>query len=200
MPRQSLYVVSEVLDDAIEIVLQHGFHASSMDEIIARTNFNRRAFYLEFGNKDGFLNALVSHYVAQHLRPLQQTIDNGTHPRVILEFFAQYTRLIQDQGCLLVNLVAELGADNEEVVEQARGYYEALQLSFVGLIERLSQLPDSQPTLPAEATSLILLNLLHSIAIQSSYLQSDEVVATYTEVIQGLFLSIQSEDRANKDA
>lgn len=197
MPRQSLYVLSKVLDDAIEIVLQHGFHASSMDELIACTNFNRRAFYLEFGNKEGFLKALVEHYVAQHLVPLQAIIDDGTSAEAVIDFFAEYTQRVDDRGCLLLNLVAELGADNGHVIEQARGFYEALQLSFVSLIERLSRLPSSQPALSAEASSLLLLNLLHSIAIQSSYLEPDEVVATYTEVIQGLFPSITSEHKAN---
>ena len=49
MPRTSLYNLDDILCEAEDIFIEHSYNGAVMDEIIARTEFNRRGFYLEFG-------------------------------------------------------------------------------------------------------------------------------------------------------
>ena len=55
MPRSAQYDINLILEQAVDIFLEHSFHGAIMDEIIGRTSFNRRGFYIEFGSKQQFL-------------------------------------------------------------------------------------------------------------------------------------------------
>jgi TetR/AcrR family transcriptional repressor of nem operon len=44
MPRKAQYNLDTVLNQAIDVFLEHGYHGATMDEIITRTDFNRRSF------------------------------------------------------------------------------------------------------------------------------------------------------------
>ena len=59
MPKQAQYDLPEILTYAVEIFTEQGYTKASMEEIIARTQFNRRAFYIEFKSKQGFLHAVL---------------------------------------------------------------------------------------------------------------------------------------------
>ena len=62
MSRKAQYNLDAILSQAVDVFLEHGYHGAIMEEIIARTDFNRRSFYLEFGSKQTFLYMVINHY------------------------------------------------------------------------------------------------------------------------------------------
>lgn len=49
-----------ILDAALDLFLEHGFAATSLDKVIDRAGGSRRTIYETFGDKEGLLEAVVS--------------------------------------------------------------------------------------------------------------------------------------------
>jgi len=146
-----------------------------MEEIIARTQFNRRAFYIEFTSKKGFLHAVLQHYIEHKLASCQESLvaRKDTGIQAIYDYFTAYHELISKQGCLLVNCISELGRSDEKVQSIARHYYDSLQLCFIGCLERAQKHQQIEATVNIESIALQLTCFTQGFAI-SSILQGGE--------------------------
>ena len=185
MSRKPEYSINAVFEKAIPLVLAQGFRGCSMQTLIAETGFNRRAFYLEFKNKQRFVEVLLAYYIAQKLDPIQQgLLQSDNYPLAIVQFFKDYQQHIDQQGCLLVRLILELGKEDEQVRHQARTYYDALQSSFIACLEKAvshDQLPKSTKI---EALALKLSCFAQGFAVSNNIQQGQSDVLI---VIQSLF-------------
>lgn len=185
MSRKPEYSLSDIFEKALPLVLAQGYRGCSMDTLISQTGFNRRAFYLEFTNKQGFIDTLLGYYIQNQLLPLQdllQTPDN--YPQAIIDFFKAYQQQIEQNGCLLVRLILEIGFEDEQVRHQARTYYDALQAAFIACLEKAvahQQLPqDTQ----IEALALKLSCFAQGFAVSNNISQGQSDVLI---VIESLF-------------
>ncbi len=176
MARQALYSVEEVLSNAIQVFLEHGYNGAVMDEIIARTDFNRRGFYMEFGSKQAFLYRVLEHYIQTHLDPVFAHLEQNTGLPSIHTFFKDYIQLVKGRGCLLVNIVTELGFDDEQVREIGRHHIDRLEIGFIGCLEKGLEQQQVKATLNIEATALQLCNYVQGFAVTAILAgQTDEL-------------------------
>jgi AcrR family transcriptional regulator len=175
MSRKPEYELNEVFDRAIPAFLSHGYFACSMDTLINITDFNRRAFYIEFENKQAFADALLNYYIEYHLTPLQSELEVKAHfPQAIICYFKAYQQLIDKQGCLLVRLILELGKSDPNIQNQARRYYDNLQSSFIACLEKAvahSELPASTNI---EALAMKLSSFAQGLAVSNHLKQGDD--------------------------
>ncbi|GAC26937.1 TetR/AcrR family transcriptional regulator [Brumicola pallidula] len=189
MPKQAQYDLPEILTYAADIFTQQGYAKASMEEIIARTQFNRRAFYIEFKSKQGFLHAVLQYYIKHQLSACQESLiarsDSGT--QAIYDYFSAYHQLISKQGCLLVNCISELGRNDEVVQSIARHYYDTLQLCFIACLERAQRHQQIQSTINIESVALQLTCFTQGFAI-SSILQDgeDDVIIAMSELMSSI--------------
>lgn len=189
MPKQAQYNLPEILTYAVDIFTEQGYAKASMDEIIARTQFNRRAFYIEFKSKRGFLHAVLKYYIEHQLSACQDSLiartDSGT--QAIYDYFNAYHELISQQGCLLVNCISELGRSDQEVQSIARHYYDALQLCFIGCLERAQKHQQIRSKINVESVALQLTCFTQGFAI-SSILRGgeDDVIIAMRELMSSI--------------
>ena len=191
MPKQAHYNLPEILTYAVDIFTEQGYARASMEEIIGRTQFNRRAFYIEFKSKKGFLHAVLQHYIEHQLSACQESLivrrDSGT--QAIYDYFKAYYELISKQGCLLVNCISELGRNDETVQSIARHYYDSLQLCFIGCLERAQKHQQIKSAINIESVALQLTCFTQGFAI-SSILQDgeDDVIIAMRELMSSIEL------------
>jgi TetR/AcrR family transcriptional repressor of nem operon len=186
MPRKPQYSLTEVFEKAIPVVLAQGFRGCPMETLIAKTGFNRRAFYLEFASKKGFMEVLLGYYIEHKLLPLQEQLVNAeNHPQAIIQFFEDYQRQIDHQGCLLVRLILELGNEDEQVRHQARTYYDSLQSSFIACLENAVAHQQLPPNTNIEPLALKLSCFAQGFAVSNNIQQGQSDVLI---VIQSLFV------------
>lgn len=189
MPKKAQYDLSEVLSYAVDIFTEQGYGKASMEEIIARTQFNRRAFYIEFKSKQGFLHAVLQHYITHQLSTCQESLiarkDTGT--KAIDDYFSAYYELISKQGCLLVNCISELGRSDATVQSIARHFYDSLQLCFIACLERAQKHQQIQANVNIESVALQLTCFTQGFAI-SSILQNgeDDVLIAMRELMSSI--------------
>ncbi len=165
MARRPQYDVEMVLTEAIQIFLEHGYNGAVMDEIIARTDFNRRGFYLEFGSKQAFLYKVLDHYIATVLDGIVAHLEKNRGLLSIQRFFQDYIDLVKGKGCLLVNMVTELGFDNKHIREVGRHYIDRLEIGFIACLEKAIQHGQVKADANIEATALQLCNYVQGFAV-----------------------------------
>ena len=98
MPRKAQYNVDVVLSQAIDVFLEHGYHGAIMDIIIARTDLNRRGFYIEFGSKQVFLYRVLKYYQTSHLDKIMKHLESNHGLNSINMFFTNYVDHLKGKG------------------------------------------------------------------------------------------------------
>jgi TetR/AcrR family transcriptional repressor of nem operon len=174
MPRKPQYALHDVFESAIPVVLEKGCKGCSMDMLINATDFNRRAFYLEFTNKQSFIDDLLSHYITLHLTPLQRHLQATEDiSQAIITYFNAYQTHINKQGCLLIRLIVEAGKEDNDIANQARHYFDNLQLSFIGCIERAVAHQEMSKQVNVESLALKLSCFAQGLAVSNIIQQGD---------------------------
>lgn len=189
MPKKAQYDLPEILTYAVDIFTEQGYEKASMEEIIARTQFNRRGFYIEFKSKKGFLHAVLKHYIEHQLSVCQNSLISrkASGIEAIHDYFNAYHKLISQQGCLLVNCISELGRNDQEVQSIARHYYDGLQLCFISCLERAQKHQQIQSNINVESVALQLTCFTQGFAI-SSILPGgkDDVILAMRELMSSI--------------
>lgn len=174
MPQTAQYKLHDVFESAIPLVLKLGYRGCSMDTLINVTDFNRRAFYIHFENKQKFIEALLKYYLDKYLLPLQEQLanaENKTHG--IISYFKAYQDLIDKQGCLLVRLVLEMAKENDNIQSIARHFYDNLQLAFIANVELAITKQQLAQKYNAEQMALKLCCIAQGMAVSNNITQGD---------------------------
>ncbi|MDT0596425.1 TetR/AcrR family transcriptional regulator [Glaciecola petra] len=191
MARKPEYSINEVFKKALIIISDKGYKACSMQHLIEKTQFNRRAFYQQFKHKQDFIEQLLSYYIEHSLLPLQASLnytpnknDSDKLTHLITDFFNRYQHLIDQDGCLLVKLSLELGKQNVAVQNMARRYYDNLHLSFIACLERAHARGEIPHISNIESMALKLTCFTQAFAVSNNLQQGQSDVHI---VIQSLF-------------
>lgn len=183
MPRKSLYDVDTIMGQAIDIFLEHSYHGAVMEEIIARTEFNRRGFYLEFGSKQQFLYDTLKFYHEHTLVPIVHHLENHHGIASIEAFFNAYISAMFGRGCLLINMVTELGHDDDTIQSMGRHYLDRLQLGFIGCLEQAQRQGTVKTSINVEAIALQLTCFVQGFAINSILAETKEELHIATRAL-----------------
>lgn len=191
MPRKAQYDVDTVLSQAVDVFLEHGYHGAIMDEIIARTEFNRRGFYIEFGNKQTFLYMVLEHYQTTRLSKIMRHLESNQGLDSISIFFNDYVEHVKGKGCLLINCITELGFDDHKVREIGRHYLDRLQIDFIGCLEKAQNLGQVHAHINIESTALQLTSYVQGFAVNAVLAGDTDELQLATQALLGP-LSTQS--------
>ena len=185
MPRKALYNVDAVLSQAVDVFLEHGYHGAIMDESIARTDFNRRGFYLEFGSKQNFLYLVIEHYQSTQLSKIIEHLESNHGLHSISRFFSAYVEHVKGRGCLLINCITELGFDDQKVREIGRHYLDRLQIDFIGCLEKAQRLNQVHNHINIESTALQLTSYVQGFAVNAVLAGETDELQIATQALLG---------------
>ncbi|MFC3123073.1 TetR/AcrR family transcriptional regulator [Agaribacter flavus] len=184
MPRKPKYRLDLVFEYAIPVALKHGYRGCSMQDLLTKTGFNRRAFYLEFGNKQGFYEALTKHYITQYLQPLETHLQQSEHAHSdISNYFLAYEKLIVNKGCLLINLLLEMGKQSKAIQHAGRQHYDRLQQLFISVLERAKEHGQLATSVDIEREALQLSFLTQGFAVSTALEQGKEDIKTVVDAL-----------------
>lgn len=143
MPRDGTATRARILSAAERLVIDHGFSATSIEEVIAAAGSSKGAFFNHFGSKSDLAHALVEGYVAGDLRQLDAALEataSIADPRVrllaFLDFFvAEADALMSEQSnCLYVTAVTERQLVRAETSAEIERAVHAWRAAIAGLI------------------------------------------------------------------
>lgn len=120
----------KILEAAFPVVFQHGFQGVSVDQIVAKTDVTKGAFYHHFPTKESLGYALVDDILKEMIldrwiRPLP------AYKNPLQGIIRQFKKLIDETpdshvllGCPLNNLVQEMSAVDRGFHDRVRGALE----------------------------------------------------------------------------
>ncbi|UYQ91139.1 TetR/AcrR family transcriptional regulator [Chitinophaga horti] len=108
-----------ILQQAFELIYQKGYQATSIDEIIARTNVTKGAFFYHFKNKEEMGLAVIDEILYTGITPymeaaLSQSGDIRRDLYTMMEgLLLKNPFFIVEYGCPAVNMIEEMAPLNE---------------------------------------------------------------------------------------
>lgn len=105
----------KLLDQGVTLLLEKGYHATGLKEILDTVQIPKGSFYTYFDSKERFAAEAVTHYIEPFIQRLSGHLQN---PQLdgLGALKAYYSELIEEVakagfkgGCLLGNLMGEIG-------------------------------------------------------------------------------------------
>jgi len=161
MPRDGAATKQRILDAAERLVIENGYAATSLDEVIAESGTSKGAFFHHFASKLDLASSLVDRYAAADITHLEQAAaraqaaSNDPCERVIA-----FVRVFEDSAdelmaaqssCLYVSILTERQLARSGTSEQIVQAIEAWRHTLSGMLrEALGTLP-TNPAINTEA-------------------------------------------------
>jgi len=155
----------EVLQTGLRLICDKGYNSLGVDEICKTTGMTKGAFYHAFESKEAFLLKGLRVYGEANTERLtkQLATENGT-PKAIDRIIDLYDFMFDAQpqnnfmGCMVNNIMSELGSANETVGKAASVEFD----SFIEAIEPSVKAAQAEGDLSSAIDSKTLTELLHS--------------------------------------
>ena len=126
----------KLLDQGVTLLLEKGYHATGLKEILDTVKIPKGSFYSYFGSKEQFAAEAIGHYIEPFIVRLSGHLQNpeldglGALKAYYGELIEEVARTGFKGGCLLGNLMGEIGDTSplcREALLDAVGRYSDLQ-------------------------------------------------------------------------
>ena len=121
MPRVKQFDRDEILEKAMHLFWQKGFHGTSIGDLVAYTGINRQSLYSTFTNKDELFNQAFKRYQSINLEKFNSFLESRNSVKQgIKDFFLLAAEnAINDperKGCFIINTTTELVPDDKRMM------------------------------------------------------------------------------------
>ena len=172
MARPVEYDLEKVLDDAMEIFWQKGYHGVSMNELVSCTKLNRRTMYSLFKDKEGlFLNALEHYYSKKSAQKLK-VLKNNPGIKGIEKFFETFVFSEKFKGCLFSNTIREKDFLSENTYSIPKIYFEKIRVQLEENLLQAKEMNDFNGD--TNAMSHTIITFIHGFNVYGKYNHSKE--------------------------
>lgn len=184
MPRLKSFDPDAVLDRAIALFYQDGYHGVSMSNLVDALQLNRASIYNTFGDKRGLYLSSLERY--RNVWSLPASVGGADE---LMEFTRRRLYFKPEQrGCYLLKAASELGQSDEEVAGITREYYNALEKAFRLSLENSSRGNRKKSALPSRDAARYLLAQCHALHTQALLYpdrkRSKELMAAALETVR----------------
>ncbi|AWX44854.1 HTH-type transcriptional repressor ComR [Flagellimonas maritima] len=141
MPRTKQFNEKEVLNKAMELFWEKGFHATSMQDLVLRLGINRASLYDTFGGKEELFNKAFQHYrntngtIIKTLFEKEHSVKEGLN----ILFDKAIQESIEDEcrkGCFVVNTTTELVPSDKKIHKVLKENKENIEKLFIDYIQK----------------------------------------------------------------
>ncbi|WP_170284033.1 TetR/AcrR family transcriptional regulator [Flagellimonas olearia] len=141
MPRVKQFDEAEILNKAMELFWEKGFHATSMQDLVSHLGINRASLYDTFGSKEALFQNAVEHYIevsGSCIRTLF-AVENDVRVGLKKLFDMAINESLCDlskKGCFVVNTTTELIPGDAAIQEMLQKNRENMEAVFVDYIQK----------------------------------------------------------------
>jgi TetR/AcrR family transcriptional repressor of nem operon len=150
MARTKNFNTDEALDKAIDLFRKHGYQATTPAQLVSHMGISRSSLYDTYGDKRSLYLKAIRRYADRIQEQSNAIIANATNGR---QAIGDYMRMSLDgcygkdmpAGCLLVNSVSELPADESELMRIIADSLEKNKKNVLKMLEMMQadgSLPD----------------------------------------------------------
>jgi len=168
--RPRAFDTDRVLDDAIEVFSERGYHGASISDLADATGLTAGSLYKAFTDKRGILLAAFDRYRTVRSGKLEEAIAQGKNAREkIRAAFAFHAGAAHGasgrRGCLVVSMANELAANDPVVAERVAKAHAANETIMRDLVIAGQADGSVSTSLDPGSTALLLLFLLQGMRV-----------------------------------
>jgi len=158
-----------ILQAAEEVLMEKGYHETSIDEIAARVGIAKGTIYLHFSSKEDLIFALFERELQKFFQVIEKTIGSALTPRAKLEAILQsmYSGIFSARSRLLYTLSSS--EDLHKIFLEKKGYlydlWHQLSARISSLLEEGKAANEFDTTLP----TAVMLNAFFSLLSPQIY-------------------------------
>jgi TetR/AcrR family transcriptional repressor of nem operon len=140
MARRPAYERSAVVAAAAELFWEQGYELTSIGDLERRTGLDRSSLYHAFGTKHALFEAALRCYLEMFQNGLGALRRDDAGLAAIAGFFVGMSRgfradpVRNARGCLMVNVVAEIGPQDADVAHLGAAYRDSLREAFAAAL------------------------------------------------------------------
>ncbi len=111
----------KLLDQGVLMLMIQGYHGTGLQEILDAVQVPKGSFYNYFGSKEAFCSEVIQHYIDPLVLQLENDLRGSEEKSLrvlnkhLKDLSTHYKKNKFEGGCLLGNLMGELG-NNSEVI------------------------------------------------------------------------------------
>lgn len=147
--------------EAMEAFWQRGYHATSVNDLLAEMKLNRGSLYGTFGDKKHLFLATLAEYEKQSRETMRQALEQPGSPRKAIEQWAMNAATMCAgesglRGCLGVKAAMEMAPQDKDVAEWVRTITRARDQLVAKAIRRGQEAGEINATLDARVVARAL--------------------------------------------
>jgi TetR/AcrR family transcriptional regulator, transcriptional repressor for nem operon len=167
-PRE--FVLEDVLDKAIAVFSEAGYHATSLGRLTTAIGITEGSVYKAFRDKYALFLAAFERYVelrnARLRRALAHTHTGREQVRVILETYAEYSHGTQGRrGCMVVGSAVDLASSDAEMARRVTEVLKAHEKRLADAILQGREDGSIAPGVDPQSTGRLLLCVLQGMRV-----------------------------------
>jgi TetR/AcrR family transcriptional repressor of nem operon len=167
MARPRTFDEDEILRRAREPFWDHGYAATSVEQLTAATGLQRSSLYGAFGDKHGLFIGAFAQYCEENMDEVRRELsgdDDGAFARLRRHFRRKTADpTTSRRGCMLAKASAELAAEDPEAARIAADAYAIYEAALVECLAGARRAGDARDDIDAAAGGALLLATLRGI-------------------------------------
>lgn len=156
----------KLVEAAIELMLQHGFTATSVDRICERAQLTKGSFFHYFKSKEQLAEAALDCFAAAQREmteqaPFWRLADPLDRLHGLLDFMAEVVRQPEfPQACLVGNLSQELAATHDGIRDRCRCSFDSWTANVAALLREARTAHPPAVEFDPDSVARMILSLL----------------------------------------
>lgn len=147
-----------LLDVAVELFNEHGFHATGVDRVMTAARMSKKTIYNYFRSKDELILASLRHHDSIFRNEFMSRVERASQDpmaRLLAVFDAaeEWFRSPNFYGCIFINAAGEFSKADSPIRQVCRDF-KRMMMSFIH--DQCRQIPVAQPDSLANQLALVL--------------------------------------------
>jgi len=173
MARPVEYDLEDVLNKAMDIFWQKGYHNVSMAQLVDYTGLNRRTMYTLFKDKEGLFKDALDHYYTKRSIQKLEILKNNPGKVGIELFFNSFNDFNKNfKGCLFSNTIREKELLDKSTYDIPKEYFNKICSQLEINLTQAKQNGDFNGDSKTMAKTLI--TFIHGYHVHGKYNSSKE--------------------------
>lgn len=197
MPRTKAFIEENILDKAIHLFCEKGYHATSASDLVAHLGLSRSSIYATFSDKHQLFTQCLERYCHHREVIMSNMVAKSEDiPKTLQEIFHiiinQEMNVTIPKGCLMVNTGIELAAHDDTIAQIVHTGNQRMIDIFEVAIRKGQKFGQISKERSPKTLAAFIFNNISGIRVA---LKSNTPKVNYQEIIK-LCLSVLNDRRA----
>jgi len=187
MARTKVFNEAEVLERAMNLFWEKGYHATSAQDLVDGLGISRSSLYDTYGDKHSLFVTALKRYREERIDPVIQGVNSADDIEAYIRFIFEAVKEdalseSRSRGCFMVNSAVELGTVDRDVAAIANDIMKDTEDMITKAIEKGQQRGVFTKTHSASSLSRFIFNSLNGLRVTMKFDASNKMFEDIVDV------------------